>query len=258
MKNILALFIFILFLILAWFSWNWYKTVVVCCPETEEKALIEYGPLIFDCSTDDPVLNDLWPDKKVEILEGKATGKKLLIAAPYFEGEEESVGVTRANNVKSLFIPDLADEEIIVDARYGGNCEDTKTNSMHESRFKWVFRNDDIIEHLDHTIVNYKFDSTEEITSENTITFINGLVEVLKDSTNAVKLTGHTSAEGTHEYNLQLGLDRANEFKNHLIRLGVSADQIQVDSKGKSMPIADNSTVEGRQQNRRIEVHIIN
>jgi OOP family OmpA-OmpF porin len=131
-------------------------------------------------------------------------------------------------------------------------------NSMHESRFKWVVRNDDIIEHLDHTVVNYRFDSTEEITSENTIAFISQLVEVLKSTKDKVKLTGHTSAEGTDEYNLQLGLDRANAFKDHLIRLGVDADQIQVESKGKSMPVADNSTEEGRKKNRRIEVHIIN
>jgi outer membrane protein OmpA-like peptidoglycan-associated protein len=258
MKQIVALITFILFLILAWYSWNWYKTVVVCCPETKEEVMVEYGPLIFDCASDDPITNDLWPEKRNEIISGKATGKKLLIAGPYFGNETEESGVARASKIKALFLPELNDEDIIVDARYGGNCEDAKMNSMHESRFKWVVRNDDIIEHLDHTVVNYRFDSTEEITSENTIAFISQLVEVLKSTKDKVKLTGHTSAEGTDEYNLQLGLDRANAFKDHLIRLGVDADQIQVESKGKSMPVADNSTEEGRKKNRRIEVHIIN
>lgn len=167
-------------------------------------------------------------------------------------------GLKRANKVKELFLPELIEDDILTDFRFGGNCEDAKAIIMHESLYKWVVRNDDVIEHLDKTIVNYKFDSTEEIVSENMLSYINELVEVLKRTKDTVKLIGHTDADGSDDYNIRLGLDRANEFKDHLIRMGVDAKQILVESKGKSMPIADNSTEEGREKNRRIEVNIIN
>lgn len=258
MKKIISFVVFIFFLILLWFSWNWYKNKVACCPENKEAAIVGYGPLIFNCANEDAITNDLWPDKKNEILAGKVVGKKLLIIGPYFDNEDEMQGLKRANKVKELFLPELIEDDILTDFRFGGNCEDAKAIIMHESLYKWVVRNDDVIEHLDKTIVNYKFDSTEEIVSENMLSYINELVEVLKRTKDTVKLIGHTDADGSDDYNIRLGLDRANEFKDHLIRMGVDAKQILVESKGKSMPIADNSTEEGREKNRRIEVNIIN
>jgi len=256
MKKLLAFIIFLLFLLLIWFSWNWYKDTVVCCDNTEKIVQVEYGPLIFDCNSDKVITNKLWPEKKKEILAGKKEGKSLLIVAPYFDGEDEGKALIRAIEVAKLFKPELSDNEIAVDVRKAGNCEKTKINLMHESRYKWVTRNGDIEEFFDHTNVHYKYDSTAEVKQANINAYFDDLAKMLKETGDSVTVTGHTDSDGTAEYNMELGLERANEFKTHLISRGVSEDKIKVDSKGKSMPIASNATKEGKKDNRRVEIRI--
>lgn len=255
MRKISMLLIFLLFIVLAWASWRWYKNTVACCEE--EIVEVVYGPLIFDCATDAPITNEKWPDKKAEIIAGRIAEKKLLIVAPYFEGEDESVALARANNVKMLFMPELADKDVVVDVRSGGNCEATKIDLMHQSVFKWVTRNEDVVEHLDHTVVYYVYNSTQEIVTPNSGAYFEELSKLLVETGDKIVLTGHTDDVGSDEFNLQLGMDRANEFKEHLVGLGVPEAQISTQSKGKSMPVTDDTSEIGQQKNRRVEIHII-
>ena len=71
---------------------------------------VSYGPLVFNCGSDEPITNELWPAKKSEILSARTEGKKLLIAGPYFDGEIDSMGISRAAKIKTLFIEDIDDE----------------------------------------------------------------------------------------------------------------------------------------------------
>lgn len=43
-------------------------------------------------------------------------------------------------------------------------------------------------------------------------------------------------------------------MKNYLVKKGVAADRITAKGYGETMPMADNSTKEGRAANRRVEV----
>ena len=68
---------------------------------------------------------------------------------------------------------------------------------------------------------------------------------------------GHTDSIGTEEYNQGLSERRANTVKNYLISKGIPADRIYAEGKGETSPVADNSTREGRAQNRRVEIEIV-
>lgn len=257
MKKTLAFITVLLFLLLCWFSWSWYKDTVACCDELEEDVVaMKYGPLIFNCDTQEVITNDLWPDKRAEIISNAKSNKKLLITAPYFEGESEQVGIDRAKKVGSLFTPDLSADNIVYASLSGGDCETNKSVMMHETKFNWVTRNDDIIQHLDKTLVFYEFDSDQEIKNQNVLDYFNELAEFLKSTGDTAVITGHTDSDGTDEYNMELGMKRAKEFESHLLNLGVEEEQIEVTSKGKSMPLADNMTPEGKQTNRRVEIEI--
>ncbi|RYZ93845.1 MAG: OmpA family protein, partial [Sphingobacteriaceae bacterium] len=50
-----------------------------------------------------------------------------------------------------------------------------------------------------------------------------------------------------------LSKDRANSVKTYLVNSGVDAKQLKVKALGETMPVADNSTEEGRVLNRRVE-----
>ena len=260
MKKLLAFIVFLLFLILVWLSWGWYKDAVVCCGDiVEEVETPKNGPLIFECSANGKVItNELWPEKKKEIISGKKEGKKLLVLAPYFDEEKEDVAYERAKNVAKLFEPELTREDFVLYVRKSQNCEKSKDTLMHSTKFKWVTQNGDIMEYFDHTKIFYEFDSTKEVKDKYLKAYFDELALLLKETQQSVTITGHTDSTGTDEYNLKLGLERAEEFKGHLIERGTPDSKIITESKGKSMPIATNSTVEGEQKNRRVEIRINN
>jgi OOP family OmpA-OmpF porin len=72
-----------------------------------------------------------------------------------------------------------------------------------------------------------------------------------------VEIDGHTDGKGTDRYNQKLSESRANSVKSYLIDHGIAADRLSAKGFGKSMPIADNATDAGREQNRRVELKVI-
>ena len=72
-----------------------------------------------------------------------------------------------------------------------------------------------------------------------------------------VAILGHTDNTGTDAINNPLSLQRAQSVSNYLKNQGVAAKQLKtVEGLGSTQPVADNSTADGRQQNRRVEVYI--
>lgn len=73
-----------------------------------------------------------------------------------------------------------------------------------------------------------------------------------------VELQGHTDATGSEEANLRLAELRAEEVRDYLLRVkGLPADSIEVVPYGSAVPVADNSTPDGRAQNRRVALVLI-
>jgi OOP family OmpA-OmpF porin len=72
-----------------------------------------------------------------------------------------------------------------------------------------------------------------------------------------VEISGHTDNSGTAAYNISLSQKRAQSVYNYLISHGVEASRLFAKGYGAGQPIADNSTEEGRQKNRRIEFKVI-
>ena len=65
---------------------------------------------------------------------------------------------------------------------------------------------------------------------------------------------GSTDATGDAAHNKQLGADRANAVKDRLVKNGIDADKVSVQSLGESKPVATNATATGRQQNRNVSI----
>lgn len=69
-----------------------------------------------------------------------------------------------------------------------------------------------------------------------------------------VELGGHTDSIGTAGYNLGLSERRSIAVKEYLERKGISGGRMTPVGYGLTVPIADNSTAEGREENRRVEL----
>ncbi|MDR2914666.1 MAG: OmpA family protein [Tannerella sp.] len=72
-----------------------------------------------------------------------------------------------------------------------------------------------------------------------------------------LKVIGHTDNTGNVDYNQTLSEKRAKSVYDYLIEQGVSSRRMVYEGKGIFQPVADNSSVEGRAKNRRVEIMIM-
>jgi OOP family OmpA-OmpF porin len=71
-----------------------------------------------------------------------------------------------------------------------------------------------------------------------------------------VKIGGYTDSTGNPADNLKLSDDRAQNVKQELVTLGVQPARIDAEGYGEQHPVGDNTTEEGRAQNRRIALRV--
>lgn len=71
-----------------------------------------------------------------------------------------------------------------------------------------------------------------------------------------ISIQGHTDSVGSASYNERLSERRAASVERYLENIGVSRSRLEAMGYGESQPRASNSTARGRQQNRRVEIHI--
>ena len=72
-----------------------------------------------------------------------------------------------------------------------------------------------------------------------------------------IAIIGHTDNTGSDAINQPLSVKRATSVSDYLKSCGVKTVQIKsVEGQGSNNPVADNSTAEGRKQNRRVEVYM--
>jgi outer membrane protein OmpA-like peptidoglycan-associated protein len=72
-----------------------------------------------------------------------------------------------------------------------------------------------------------------------------------------IEIRGHTDNIGGEDFNMKLSRDRARAVYDYLIANGISHDRLQYSGYGFSQPLSNNESEEGRQENRRTEIMIL-
>ncbi|MBL8524695.1 MAG: OmpA family protein [Betaproteobacteria bacterium] len=83
---------------------------------------------------------------------------------------------------------------------------------------------------------------------------LNKAASLLKGKTFGVEVQGHTDNVGGEDYNLKLSDARAASVKTWLAQHGIEAARMSSKGYGKTQPVADNGSDEGRARNRRVEL----
>ncbi|HQY61134.1 MAG TPA: OmpA family protein, partial [Polyangiaceae bacterium] len=69
-----------------------------------------------------------------------------------------------------------------------------------------------------------------------------------------IQVEGHTDNQGQASRNDELSKQRAESVATYLKSRGIAADRVSAVGRGSSKPVADNTSVEGRALNRRVEI----
>ena len=86
---------------------------------------------------------------------------------------------------------------------------------------------------------------------------LNNLANSLKQyNQNQIEIVGYTDSTGSSQHNMDLSQRRAQSVANYLTSQGVSGQYLSVRGAGPDNPVASNADVNGRAQNRRVEVNL--
>jgi OmpA-OmpF porin, OOP family len=102
------------------------------------------------------------------------------------------------------------------------------------------------------------FDVNKATLKPQSMGVINEVTKMLKqDSKIKLSIEGHTDSDGDDKMNQKLSEQRAESVKNSLIEQGIDAARLQIKGLGESKPIDNNSTPEGKANNRRVEFVLV-
>ena len=107
------------------------------------------------------------------------------------------------------------------------------------------------------TLKNVFFDFDKTELKPESFVELDKLVSYLQQNSLRIEIGGHTDNQGSDDYNDRLSENRAKAVYDYLVQKGIPANRLQYKGYGMRVPIADNSTDEGRAANRRTEFKII-
>ncbi|WP_178983283.1 OmpA family protein [Winogradskyella helgolandensis] len=104
-------------------------------------------------------------------------------------------------------------------------------------------------------IVNgIKFDINKATLKAESMGPINTIFDLMQKQPELnFSVEGHTDSDGRDEANMELSKERGRAVMTKLIEMGISANRLKSNGYGESMPIDNNSSPEGKANNRRVE-----
>ena len=98
------------------------------------------------------------------------------------------------------------------------------------------------------------FDVNKAIIRPESMGTLNGIVKIMTDNPEVkFEVGGHTDSDGDDALNKKLSQARADAVRTQLITMGIDASRLTTKGYGESIPISDNTTLEGKANNRRVE-----
>jgi OOP family OmpA-OmpF porin len=181
----------------------------------------------------------------------------------------ENLGLARANDIKNYFVSKglsasqfdtkgeiiatlkMSADTLLGPAEYKFETVDTTAATSDE----WSVLKDKI--NADPLILHFNTNKTSDNLSSIEMQKVADIVKYTKHVKDAaVSVIGHTDDVGNRDSNVVLGQKRAEFTKSYLSKNGIDASRITTESKGPDEPIGENTTAEGKANNRRTVITI--
>jgi outer membrane protein OmpA-like peptidoglycan-associated protein len=105
---------------------------------------------------------------------------------------------------------------------------------------------------------NILFQTGKSILTTTSYAELDRLYNILTDNPQMrIEISGHTDKTGSEPLNFKLSEARAKAVVDYLVKKGIVMSRLEFKGFGSLQPIADNTTPEGRTQNRRVEFKIL-
>lgn len=185
----------------------------------------------------------------------KATGKPLA-ATVSFPGS--AVADIQVDPSTGVYMTEVPPGSYALKVASEGYLDQTAALIVEEG--KPQIRNFDLVkEGMTITLKGIYFDVNKTTIKPQSHATLADAAQILKDNpTIRVEIQGHTDSQGSDEYNMRLSDGRAGAVVAYLVQnFGVDASRLVAKGYGETMPIADNSTADGRSLNRRVEFVIL-
>lgn len=103
------------------------------------------------------------------------------------------------------------------------------------------------------------FNTNESVIKSSANRVLDSVAKVAEEyNKTSLRVIGYTDSTGNDSINIPLSQKRAAAVAQYLELRGVAASRIMAMGMGAQNPIASNATAEGREQNRRVEIYLIN
>jgi OmpA-OmpF porin, OOP family len=268
-----------LFIIWCFVCRQWYvchiKQVCEDAPvvvDTTTTEVPDNRPLVFNWQSPEPVTRPAFAAFRDSLLKTVTDTSLFEITGQYVDGEPApagfaNMGLARGEAIKKLFGQTVPADRIVVRSEVIAKPADAETKPFEAARFgtKPIIKPGEppkveCIEGADNSLVVYfpygKAQREVDIKIEECL---ENIVQFLKASPEkTVKITGHTDDAGTAEFNMELGMKRAQHIQGILVKNGIDRKRTTVESKGENEPAASNDTEEGTRLNRRAVLAISN
>lgn len=104
-------------------------------------------------------------------------------------------------------------------------------------------------------ILHINFDTDKATLKPDGLQTVTEIVKVLKSNESMkISINGYTDNSGNESRNLKLSKERAASVKNEIIKAGIDSNRLDSNGFGQDSPIANNTTQDGKAQNRRVEL----
>jgi outer membrane protein OmpA-like peptidoglycan-associated protein len=172
------------------------------------------------------------------------------------------VAITRTDSITGKFkFPLQSGGNFILDVRKEGYMYYSETVNIPNMNTRQVVDRVALLNKIEVNQViilkNIFFDTGKSTLKPQSMAEIDNVYRLLIDNpTMSLEISGHTDNVGSAALNKKLSLDRASVVVQTLINKGISPDRLTSAGYGYDQPIAPNTTVEGRAQNRRTEFKV--
>ncbi len=210
------------------------------------------------------------PVRNVVTISGRVTdesGKPLSAALKWFElNTNRNIGALTSNPETGDYIitlPNGSSYSYFAEKEgyyaVSNNVDLSSESSFKEMRIDIVMSSVKTLEQTSIKLNNIYFDFDKYEPMPESFTELDRVYKFLSDNPGLkIEISAHTDSKGGDDYNLQLSQNRAQSVVGYLISKGIDGSRLTAKGYGESVPVGDNETDEGRAQNRRVEMRIIN